>query len=199
MAAERIAILGDHGSELNSVSSEAETEASIGESTQSSVSVAEPEYGIEQLTNAAFRAELESRIRRAIPLAGLALRLTPERPGLASTNVDLSRWNFPARLAPLVTLPPHTVHLHQRKIPCADCGQLTVFRCDLARLHWSGGTYLYGNHPVNRRRSIPYGKWRIRRVRTHGILPSLSAPEVVLPLLPSVCLVHFCCVVAASY
>ena len=150
MAAERIAILGDHGSELNSVSSEAETDASI-EDTQSSVSVAEPEYGIEQLANAAFRVQLESGIRRAIPLAGLALRLTPERPGLASTSVDLSRWSFPARLAPLVTRPPHAVHLHQRKIPCADCGQLTVFRCDLARLHWSGGTYLYGNHPVNRR------------------------------------------------
>ena len=48
-------------------------------------------------------------------------------------------------------------------------------------------------------RSMPYGKRRIRRVRTHGILPSLSAPEVVLPLLPSVCLVHSCCVVAAIY
>ena len=39
-------------------------------------------------------------------------------------------------------------------VACADCGQYTLFRCDLALLHWSAGTYLYGNHPVNQRHCV---------------------------------------------
>ena len=39
-------------------------------------------------------------------------------------------------------------------VGCADCGQYTLFRCDLPPLHWSAGTYLYGNHPVNRRHCV---------------------------------------------